>query len=351
MDSQHQLIKLAPYYAPTPTPSWQKTRRLYRHGFLSNRWGLQRHHFARTSSMLTHQTFIPFNETLSILPSHREELVMSHAASGRDMRLALNPDINLLRYDIHSVAQSVHNLSASVNDMSRNIAKGFDELETLLRDHGITGKQFDRMQDFHSREKADLEVKLLQLLNGLQKEKEEHGAKVDGLGSDLTIANLNVAAADQSLAELKRDLVSETHRADYWKKWYPTQLDGSENPDAVITEAFLDLRGAILEFCRNPTLQLRTLSGIEAGVFCEPATWNQANIHQKRRRVMGKIFHLLYRHILRPGLRIFGLQAFIKSGENQWISGVEAQLRALERDMEAKGKSHVCPLIDNSISD
>ena len=66
---------------------------------------------------------------------------------------------------------------------------------------------------------------------------------------------------------------------------------------------------------------------------------------------MGKIFHLLYRHILRPGLRIFGLQAFIKSGENQWISGVEAQLRALERDMEAKGKSHVCPLIDNSISD
>jgi hypothetical protein len=52
---------------------------------------------------------------------------------------------------------------------------------------------------------------------------------------------------------------------------------------------------------------------------------------------MAKIFHLLFRRILRPGLRTFGVQAFIKSGEHASISASEAYLRALERELETQG--------------
>jgi hypothetical protein len=51
---------------------------------------------------------------------------------------------------------------------------------------------------------------------------------------------------------------------------------------------------------------------------------------------MATIFNLFFRRILRPGLRVFGLQAFLKSDEHS-ISASEAHLRALEKELEARG--------------
>jgi hypothetical protein len=76
---------------------------------------------------------------------------------------------------------------------------------------------------------------------------------------------------------------------------------------------------------------------VAADSLFHPQSWNRASTHQRRRRVMAKIFHLLFRRILRPGLRTFGVQAFIKSGEHSSISASEAYLRALERELETQG--------------
>jgi hypothetical protein len=121
----------------------------------------------------------------------------------------------------------------------------------------------------------------------------------------------------------------------------PTQakVEKHEKAEEAITAAFLSLRNSMLDFAASSAIQqgrLPDTTGVTDSLF-HAQTWNCASPRQRRYRVMAKIFHLLFRRILRPGLRLFGVQVFLRSDEHQSISASEAHLRALEKDLEARG--------------
>ncbi|KAH6612948.1 hypothetical protein B0J18DRAFT_71295 [Chaetomium sp. MPI-SDFR-AT-0129] len=112
-------------------------------------------------------------------------------------------------------------------------------------------------------------------------------------------------------------------------------LVSSREGKQAVTLAFQKLRTTILKFAGSSAVQLGPLPPnlVDVDNLLQPQEWNRASAGQRRYRIMAKIFQLLYRRIFRPGLRIFGVQAFLRSG----ISASEAYLRALEKDLEAKG--------------
>ncbi|KAK3688753.1 hypothetical protein B0T22DRAFT_161560 [Podospora appendiculata] len=80
--------------------------------------------------------------------------------------------------------------------------------------------------------------------------------------------------------------------------------------------------------------------------FCDAELWNQAAAREQtwtqRRRlreylVMDKITEHLYKRILRPGLRSFGLESFQSKPEERDTFLHEAHLRALEAELAKRG--------------
>lgn len=191
-------------------------------------------------------------------------------------------------------------------------------------------------------------------ISKLQREREADQKRLKELGSELVIANMQINRSVQQLAEAKLALEEQKkqqekrtpQRSDQLTLKQPPHNRGvatmpssvlatsREGKQAVIT-AFQKLRTTILKFAGSSAVQLSPLPAnlVDVDNLLQPQEWNRASAEQRRYRIMAKIFQLLFRRIFRPGLRIFGVQAFLRSG----ISASEAHLRALEKDLEAKG--------------
>lgn len=331
MEGARNLINLAPYFVPEPAPRGAQTRRLTRHSFLSNRWGLQRHRSPLSSVQITRKSPVMPRDKAGLRSIPLSGL-STNGAPIECFESRLNHNFGVLRLEFHQVQDRMRRLERTVEKIPERLTEYMDKALQPLPDMAVV----EHMERIHDAEKADLEEKHRRQVESLLEEKADDKAQLEKMELDLQFANMRADIAAKDLAETR--LQMEAHARQLSKAGGP----GVENPDEVVRAAFLGLRESISDLCRSPALELGPLNdtrhtdGGGADSFCDRETWNRSSPSQRRRRIMAHVFHLLFRRILRSGLRLFGLQAFIKSDENHWISAEEAHLRALEKELEAR---------------
>ncbi|KAK4150762.1 hypothetical protein C8A00DRAFT_17763 [Chaetomidium leptoderma] len=328
MEGQNQLVKLAPCFRPEPVSSGGfHTRRLTRHGFLSNRWGLQRHRTFQTSSLFTKKSPEMFPRRAGSHSVPPRGLLKAGVMPTHEVQSALDHNFGVLRLGFHGVGESLQRLEKTTENISKQFTEGFDR---FFEQH--TGPAIvERMEKTHNAEKKRLKSEHRTEIERLQRERALVKTRLEEKERDLGVANLQLQMAAKDLADAQRMMNSQAKQT--------SQIKKLKDPDEYIKASFLSLRESILEFSRSPAIQLGPLPDtleVADNVF-HPQTWNRASPQQRKHRVMAKVFHLLFRRILRPSLRIFGVQAFLRSDEHHSISSSEAHLRGLEKDLEAQG--------------
>jgi hypothetical protein len=247
----------------------------------------------------------------------------------------IHHNFSVLRLEFHGVGDSVRRLAKTVENISDRLTKQMDKSLERPVDNGV----LKRMERVHATEKANLETKYRLEAERLLKDNAASKEQLEDMELDLQLATMNAEAATKELIETQ--MIMEAYAKGF------NEAQTVEDPDTVVKAAFLSLRASILAFCRSSSLQLGPLSSSvdNVGSFCNPDVWNRASAHQRRRRVMAQVFYLLFRRILRPGLRVFAIQAFIKSSEHHAISTAEVHLRALERELEARQGKIPTPVV------
>ncbi|KAK3323262.1 hypothetical protein B0T19DRAFT_442760 [Cercophora scortea] len=186
-----------------------------------------------------------------------------------------------------------------------------------------------------------------------------------------------------SLADAQRQLAQQQKQAEKEKENKKQQREEKQYPDTpnpeytlgprVVHKAYLALRAQIHDFVSSPMLKMETdaphshpttenknsqadsppapsrassvtIEGTEPTSnktwFCDAELWNSQAKSRRRLReylVMDKITEHLYKRILRPGLRSFGLESFQNKPEERDTFLHEAHLRALEAELAKRG--------------
>ncbi|KAK4130248.1 hypothetical protein BT67DRAFT_452579 [Trichocladium antarcticum] len=308
MEGQNQLINLTPYIPHQPRPWRFQRQKLTRHSFLSNRWGLQRD-ILPLGTTTGNQSCPPLSEKRA---TPRRAMYASTPPMS-EMEAKIDHNFGVLRLEFHGVGDQVRNLARTVETISDQLTERINDLAARPVDDGM----LERMERAHAAELASLETQRRLEAERLRRDTEASKGQLEDLAQDLQHANTR---ADEAVTEL---METQMKMEAYAMQFNKSQTD--EDPDTVVRAAFLSLRESILAFSRGSSLQLGPLSDAADGVanFCPPDVWNRASAHQRRRRVMAQVFYLLFRRILRPGLRVFALQAFIKSSEHHAISTAE----------------------------
>jgi hypothetical protein len=326
MEGQNELVKLTPYYTPKPAHRGFHTRRLARHGFLSNRWGLQQHCAPTPSSMVVKTTpeMLPARTSLSTVTGWTEPVMPA-----KEVEMTLDRNFKVIQRDFHNVGEGIHRLEKTTEDISKQVAQTLNIF--LSQQTGQRLQVAEHMEREHDAQKAHLQMEHCREIESLRKESNIDKERLRELEKELDIANLQAQMTAKELTEAHRMMDAQSERA--------STIAEQEYPDIVAQTAFLRLRESVVAFVGSSAIHLGNLPSIPVAAdnLFHPQSWNRASTHQRGRRVMAKIFHLLFRRILRPGLRTFGVQAFIKSGEHSSISAPEAYLRALERELESQG--------------
>ncbi|KAL2156650.1 hypothetical protein VTH82DRAFT_1395 [Thermothelomyces myriococcoides] len=196
----------------------------------------------------------------------------------------------------------------------------------------FSGEQVSRGKDEQS--------KVLQLehqleIDNLKREGELARQKLKEAEKDLEIANMQTQAAISDLVRLQRIIETQPN---------PTGGGGSrEHPERVVVATFLRLRSSIRDLAESPLLHLDRLPDtmkVGGDSLFRLQAWNRASPRQRQYRIMTTVFQLLFRRILRPGLRMFGVQVFLRRKGHQTISASEAHLRSLEKELEANQVDH-----------
>lgn len=325
MEGQNQLIKLTPYFPPKPAPGGFHTRRLTRHGFLSNRWGLHQHRAPTLSSMVDKSLpeMLQGRTYLSAASSWTEPVMPA-----KEVEMTLDHNFRVIQRDFHGVGEGIQRLEKTADRISKQVAHGLETLLSQQADRGL--RVTEHMEREHDAHRARLQLEHRREIDNLQKESKLDKERLRELAKELEISNLQAQIAAQELAEAHRIIDAQSEAG---------TIGEQEHPGLVVQTAFLRLRDSVVGFAGSSAIQLGDLptSPMAADSLFHPQSWSRTSNHQRRHRVMAKVFQILFRRILRPGLRIFGVQAFIKSGERSSISASEAYLRALERELEAQG--------------
>ncbi|KAL2267867.1 hypothetical protein VTJ83DRAFT_5144 [Remersonia thermophila] len=148
-------------------------------------------------------------------------------------------------------------------------------------------------------------------------------------------------AALRHMAGEGRDAAAEREREEERRRPRSRreELPGEELPgEELLAAEFRRLREGVAAFAEEVAGRSGALPrSLEvADGLLDPACWNRAGKQLRMYRVMAKVFHVLFRRILRPGLKAFGLQTFLRTTEHHAISAAESSLRALEREMESR---------------
>lgn len=314
---EHRQIRLSPYFHPAPGLRNFQTRRLTRHHFLSNRWGLGQQHAYGSPVFLPND--LPQAKS-GMCPIFQRAQV---AQTREVIRSTINCSLGELRDEIRTVDRKIEKLG---KDISSQFAKGLERLLESRLDPACS-EQVSRGKDEQS--------KVLQLehqleIDNLKREGELARQKLKEAEKDLEIANMQTQAAISDLVRLQRIIETQPN---------PTGGGGSrEHPERVVVATFLRLRSSIRDLAESPLLHLDRLPDtmkVGGDSLFRLQAWNRASPRQRQYRIMTTVFQLLFRRILRPGLRMFGVQVFLRRKGHQTISASEAHLRSLEKELEA----------------
>ncbi|KAL2018373.1 hypothetical protein VTK56DRAFT_908 [Thermocarpiscus australiensis] len=291
MDRQDQIINFAPYFPPAPSPLGLQGRRLTRHSFLSNRWGLQSH--GRGTGEMSghggrHRLFFANQRTSSPLNTNSKSIQVLDSKIDRNFRV--------LRVDLHGVENSVRQLEQTVEKIPEQLIKSVVE----------------GLRKIHDAQKANLEMKHRLETESLLRSHALDRERLEQMERDLQSANARAAKLANDLAKQRQQLTSAIKH-----------MFGKIPEDTDMT----------IRINLGP---LPDGSDVVDG-FCPPQIWNSASVQQRQGRVAAVIFHLLFRRILRPGLRMFGIHEFVRGVQRKAISASESLLRALEKELETHG--------------
>lgn len=360
------ITKLTPFCPPEPVPLGFQTRRMLRHGFLSNRWGLQESRCIPGSSM-TRTTYCPSGPRPRRSGSSSGSSVSRHldlrsvepdvaSALAHEIQSHLDDNYRHVRAELQHLWSSVRALGDKVDDLPKRLAACVDQLleqhvGARAADHSLV-KRIHELEKHQLISKHDLEVGELhrrmdadmERLRQLEAELESANARVQTAANDLAQAWAELGRQQAGLLvarESSTTAVSSSGTASSEKTARPKEED--RDRDAAIKKAFLQLRASILAFSQSSAVQLGRLPDAapdleenagdgDSSFFCPRGAWNRASARQRSLRVMAKIFQLLFRRILRPRLRAFVARG---DGRGREMGGSpETRLRALEKEME-----------------
>ncbi|KAL2255016.1 hypothetical protein VTK26DRAFT_4345 [Humicola hyalothermophila] len=335
MEGHNRLIHLTPRFNTRRVlPHGLRTRRLTRHGFQSNTWGLRRSLdsspnfpvYKQEAPGMVRESLGAVNTTPSPTAGSSGSKADDATSGGGTGSKLLDHDCKDLQRGLHCVADNVQRLSKRVDFLSDRLKDYIGVVAELPADTDWV----KRLEKIHTAEMANLEMRYRLEADAMAKDRAADKRRLDRLELDLEFATMKGNMAAQELAEVR---LGGNRRVKGATGAVPT-----EDADQITRSAFLSLRESVLDFTNSSAIQLGPLPEFSSGIetFSPPHIWNSVNTHQRRRRVMAQLFYLLFRRILRPGLRVFGVQAFIKNSKHHAISIAEAHLRALERELEAR---------------
>ncbi|KAK4142579.1 uncharacterized protein C8A04DRAFT_38223 [Dichotomopilus funicola] len=362
MVSWSPFSRPSPFYNPSPAiPPGLPRSKLQRHRFLSNRWGNELYEAARPSAgQLPQRPQFRSQRTEKKVaipkPLSRRSADETTNRTGQSPQSGKQGDPEWWEGLVKTRESRRGRDDAQTKaprEKLRVLPKFTDLLKTALPGTDEAGNaevvtpsgEPPGLGSFTSQQQQYLEI------SKLQREREADQKRLKELQSELVISNMQIDRSVQQLAEAKLALEEEQQKRMPQKTNQPSLeqpprgravatmpsgvLVNSREGKQAVTLAFQKLRTTILKFAGSSAVQLGPLPPnlVDVDNLLQPQEWNRANAGQRRYRIMAKIFQLLYRRIFRPGLRIFGVQAFLRSG----ISASEAYLRALEKDLEAKG--------------
>lgn len=325
---KHPLIHLSPYFRPVLGSRGYHGRKLTRHSFLSNLWGLQMHRAPKPpSNFMNHLRKMP-RANPDTQPTLQQGLGVADGIPAHLIQATLDRSLGSFHREFQDVGRGIQRLEKAAADISNELAHGIDKFFERLAPLE-SGQQ--QREEIERAENADLQQEHRLEIEDLQKKRKLDTKLLEEMKKELEVANMRAHIAATDLARVQSMMDGKLK-----------QIEEEENAQKDITAAFLNLREIILAFSGSTAVQLGPLPGTLAvadSVF-HPRSWNDASTSQRKYRVMAKIFQLLFKRILRPGLRIFGVQVFLENDESPSISDAEARLRALEEELKASGGQH-----------
>jgi hypothetical protein len=244
----------------------------------------------------------------------------------QEIQARLDHNFGVLQREVKDVREGIQRLEKAADNISRQLTQGIQRLEQ----YAVPGIP-EHVEKVHNEEMENLRREHRNEVELLQRERALDRGQLEEMARSLRIANIQAQLAARDLSEAIQKIDAQGKEEE--------KTEHSEDHDRAIKVLFLDLRESVLHFAKSSAIQLGPLPDIpgEAGSWFHPQSWNRASARQRRLRVVARVFHLLFRRILRPALRLFGVQSFLRSSEHHSISAAEAQLRALERDLETQG--------------
>jgi hypothetical protein len=231
----------------------------------------------------------------------------------QEVQARLDHSFGDLQREVKGVGEGVHRLEKAAEKISRQFTQGVQKLEQ----HTASGIP-ERMEKIHNAEKENLRREHRAEVESLQREWALDKKRLEEKEKDLRIANIQAQMAARDLSEARQRNEAQVKEDEEAKT--------PEDHDRAIKALFLALRESVLQFAKSSAIQLGPLpdTPVDAGSWFHPHYWNRASARQRRLRVAAKVFHLLFRRILRPTLRLFGVQSFLRSTEHHSISAAEA---------------------------
>ncbi|KAH6631394.1 hypothetical protein F5144DRAFT_490618 [Chaetomium tenue] len=322
---KHPLIHLSPYFNPASASRGYHGRRLTRHGFLNNLWGLQEYRKPTPpSNFMDHLRKMPRAKP-DAQPTPQHGLGVPDGVPAHLIQATLDRNLGAFHREFQDVGRGIQRLEKTAEEISNEIVQGLDKFFKRLappESGKQQGEEVERAKNVNLQREHQLEIE------DLQKKRELDKKRLEEMEKDLEAASVREQVVAADLARVQSMMDGKLK-----------QLEEQENTQKDITAAFLSLRETILAFAGSTAIQLGPLPNtlVARDNLFRPRSWNHSSRSQRKYRVMAKIFQLLFQRILRPGLRIFGVQVFLENDGNSPISDAEVHLRSLEEELEAIG--------------
>jgi hypothetical protein len=334
MEGVQTPIKLTPYFR-LDVPWGTSGRRLTRHNFLNNRWGLQNYH-SPLPMPVSHGGGLGSGVPSDLQATIQKAVSSATVLSAEAAQSVVSQNFQVLRNDVQDVRSRMRRVEIAADGLAR-------QLDVIIKQ--TAGLSTRRMSALAEEEKEKLQQAHLQDLKQWEAAHEKQRVEYEHLVAEHEKLVKKLQSRERDMAvvlEHSRIDGLELEKAqkkieDLIRQRESAAADFVGLPDErSLCSAFRNLRDLVSGFAQEVADRSGPLpKDLEvADSLFDPVHWNRAVKHQRMYRVMAMIFHVLFRRILRPSLRAFGVQTFLRTEEHHTISAAEATLRALERDLE-----------------
>ncbi|KAK3991111.1 hypothetical protein QBC44DRAFT_237847, partial [Cladorrhinum sp. PSN332] len=322
-------------------PLTYQTRRVTRHSFLCEHWGLTPGTLGRHDPPIRKSAFAirkpgffssatsqwePYTNTTPgsgiTRPGAPIKVPVGAVIAGLEPKFHHN--FRVLQTETHTLKEKVEHLTNAIRDISSRLEQ--QEIPKEDSPDGTGNKEpVSKARDPATQLRHQATVRrAAQELEALKQQRAEEQLRVEQLEVGLELAKMRARSAALEAERTRNaedDLRSRT----------PELLKPPE-PETKIRTPFLALRKTLSDFSTSSSLQLVPLSsGSEA--FCTPDIWNSLTSQQRSHRVLAKMFEILWRDLLRPDVLSFGLDGIKLAHEDRTVSQPEKHLRTLEKEL------------------